>query len=233
MQSLYALHFCFISHRVTTSFTPTGYYTLIIGGETVKKFISLAAAALLVFFLSTCARRPEEPEPDYLGMMMQAAQQGDVETGRQAQQLWETSLAKKKGEEQALSFDQLYLLSRLIHFKYGHYRYSDELRMCAGEVILNRMASPEYPDTMEKEIFQKGIEDEVDEAAFSLCVSPSRNCVRAAARLLQGERMLEPEVVLETHYPSKGIYAVFCDDLLGNTYFYKSEHPELYKAGND
>ena len=105
--------------------------------------------------------------------------------------------------------------------------------MCAGEVILNRMASPEYPDTMEKVIFQKGIEDEVDEAAFSLCVSPSRNCVRAAVRLLQGERMLEPEVVLETHYPSKGIYAVFCDDLLGNTYFYKSEHPELYKAGND
>ena len=199
----------------------------------MKKFISLAAAALLVFFRSTCARRPEEPEPDYLGMMMQAAQQGDVETGRQTQQLWETSLAKKKGEEQALSFDQLYLLSRLIHFKYGHYRYSDELRMCAGEVILNRMASPEYPDTMEKVIFQKGIEDEVDEAAFSLCVSPSRNCVRAAARLLQGERMLEPEVVLETHYPSKEIYAVFCDDLLGNTYFYKSEHPELYKAGND
>jgi len=199
----------------------------------VKKFISLAAAALLVFFLSTCARRPEEPEPDYLGMMMQAAQQGDVETGRQAQQLWETSLAKNKGDGQAVPFDQLYLLSRLIHFKYGHYRYSDELRMCAGEVILNRVASPEYPDTMEKVIFQKGIEDEVDEAAFSLCISPSRDCVRAAARLLQGERMLEPEVVLETHYPAKGVYAVFCDDLLGNTYFFKSEHPELYKTGND
>ena len=198
----------------------------------MKKFISLAAAALLVFFLSTCARRPEEPEPDYLGMMMQAAQQGDVETGREVQQVWEASLARSKSDGQAVPFDQLYLLSRLIHFKYGHYRYSDELRMCAGEVILNRMASPEYPDTMEKVIFQKGIEEEVDEDAFSLCVSPSRDCVRAAARLLQGERMLEPEVVLETHYPAKGVYAVFCDDLLGNTYFYKSEHPELYKAGN-
>ena len=94
----------------------------------MKKFISLAAAALLVFFLSTCARRPEEPEPDYLGMMMQAAQQGDVETGRQAQQLWETSLAKKKGEEQALSFDQLYLLSRLIHFKYRSEEHTSELQ---------------------------------------------------------------------------------------------------------
>lgn len=199
----------------------------------MKKFISLAAAALLVFFLSTCARRPEEPEPDYLGMMMQAAQQGDVETGREVQQVWEASLARNKSDGQAVPFDQLYLLSRLIHFKYGHYRYSDELRMCAGEVVLNRMASPEYPDTMEKVIFQKGIEEEVDEDAFSLCVSPSRDCVRAAARLLQGERMLEPEVVLETHYPAKGVYAVFCDDLLGNTYFYKSEHPELYKAGNN
>ena len=161
MQSLYALHFYFISQHDTTSFTFHRYYTLIIGGETVKQYISLAAAALLVFFLSTCARRPEEPEPDYLGMMIQAAQQGDVEAGRQAQELWELSLAENKREETPMSFDQLYLLSRLIHFKYGHYRYSNELRMCAGEVILNRMASAEYPDTMEEVIFQKGINEEV------------------------------------------------------------------------
>jgi len=199
----------------------------------VKKYISLAAAALLVFFLSTCARRPEEPEPDYLGMMIQAAQQGDVDAGRQAQELWELSLAENKREETAMSFDQLYLLSRLIHFKYGHYRYSNELRMCAGEVILNRVASAEYPNTMEEVIFQKGINEEVNEDAFALCVSPSKDCVKAAVRLLQGERMLEPEVVLETHYPAKGVYAMFCDDLLGNTYFYKSENLELYKAGND
>lgn len=199
----------------------------------MKKLISLAAAALLVFFLSTCARRPEEPEPDYLGMMMQAAQQGEVEKGREAEQMWQLSLAENGQEESALSFDQLYLLSRLIHFKYGHYRYSDELRMCAGEVILNRMASPEYPNTMEEVIFQKGINEEVDEDAFALCVCPSKDCVKAAVRLLQGERMLEPDVVLETHYPAKEVYALFCDDLLGNTYFYKSENLELYKTGND
>ena len=199
----------------------------------MKKYISLAAAALLVFFLSTCARKPEEPEPDYPGMMMQAAQQGDVDAGRQAQRLWEQSLAESGEEGKVMDFDQLYLLSRLIHFKYGHYRYSNELRMCAGEVMLNRMASPEYPDTLEEVIFQKGIEEEVDEEAFALCVSPSKDCVKAASRLLQGERMLEPEVVLEKHYPAAGVYAMFCNDLLGNTYFYKSEHPELYKAGND
>ena len=40
--------------------------------------------------------------------------------------------------------------------------------------------------------------------------------------------MLEPSVVLQTDYPASGIYAMFCDRLLGNTYFYKSENLELY-----
>ncbi len=49
-----------------------------------------------------------------------------------------------------------------------------------------------------------------------------------ALRLLLGERMLEPSVVLLTDYPADGIYAMFCDRLLGNTYFYKSDALELY-----
>ena len=196
----------------------------------MKKYFTLAAAFCLALCLSTCARRPEEPEPDYLGMMVQAAQQGDVEAGRQAQQLRQLSMEEKGLTEKELNFDQLYLLSRIIHYKYGHYRYSNELRMCSGEVILNRMASPEYPDTMEDVIFQAGQTNTVDKEEFALCVCPSKACVEAALRLLLGERMLEPEVVLETHYPAEGIYAVFCDDLLGNTYFYKSENLELYSG---
>ena len=192
----------------------------------MKKFFSLTAALCLVFSLSTCAQLIE-PEPDYLGMMFEAAQQGDVQAGREAEELYRLQAAEK-GETVELSFDELYLLSRAIHYKYGHYRYSDELRMCAGEVILNRMASPEYPDSMEEVIFQPGQEAGIDPEAFEQCSCPSKACVDAACRLLSGERMLESSVVLESHSPGKNVYAMFCDNLLGNTYFFKSEHPELY-----
>ena len=192
----------------------------------MKKFFSLTAALCLVFSLSTCAQL-KEPEPDYLGMMLEAAQQGDVQAGREAEALYRRQAAEK-GESVGMSFDELYLLSRAIHYKYGHYRYSDELRMCAGEVILNRMASPEYPDSMKEVIFQPGQEPEIDPETFEQCSCPSKACVTAACRLLSGERMLERSVVLETHSPGKNVYAMFCDNLLGNTYFFKSEHPELY-----
>ena len=200
------------------------------GGENVKKFFSLTAAFCLVFSLTTCARW-REPEPDYLGMMLQAAQQGDLQAGHEAQELYRLQAAEK-GETAEVSFDELYLLSRAIHYKYGHYRYSDELRMCAGEVILNRMASPEYPDSMEAVIFQPGQDTGIEPEDFEQCTCPSQACVAVACRLLSGERMLEPDVVLESHCPDKNIYAMFCDSLLGNTYFFKSEHPELYKTGN-
>lgn len=193
----------------------------------MKKFFSLTAALCLVFSLTTCARM-EKPEPDYLGMMLRAAQQGDVQAGRETEELYRLQAAEK-GEQVSLSFDELYLLSRAIHYKYGNYRYSDELRMCAGEVILNRMASPEYPDSMEEVIFQPEQETGVDPAAFEECKCPSQACVAVACRLLNGERMLEPDVVLETHSPGKNVYAMFCDNLLGNTYFFRSEHPELYE----
>ena len=192
----------------------------------MKKIFSLTAALCLVFLLSTCAKF-EEPESDYLGMMLQAAQRGDVQAGREAEELYRLQAAEK-GEDVRLSFDELYLLSRAIHYKYGHYRYSDELRMCAGEVILNRMASPEYPDNMEAVILQAVQTPGTDPESFQQCSCPSQACVAVACRLLAGERMLEPEVVLETHSPGKNVYAMFCDDLLGNTYFLKSEHPELY-----
>lgn len=181
----------------------------------------------LVFSLSTCAKL-REPEPDYLNEMLEAAQNGDVEAGRQAETLYNQQTQIQRGDTAELSFDELYLLSQAIHYKYGHYRYSDELRMCAGEVILNRMASPEYPDSMEAVIFQPQEDERTDLAQLGHCTCPMGNCVKAACRLMMGERMLEPEVVLETHSPARNVYAMFCDDLLGNTYFYKSEHPELY-----
>ncbi|MGI5976316.1 MAG: cell wall hydrolase [Candidatus Limivicinus sp.] len=194
----------------------------------MRKAAFLAMALCLCLCLSTCAQTLPEPEPDYLGMMCRAAAAGDIAAGHEAENLRRIDMESSGKEEKEVSFDELYLLSRVIYLQFGSSRYSDELRLCAGEVIMNRVASPEYPDSLEEVIFQPGQSSPIDKAVFDKCTRPSPCCVNAAMKLLLGERMLEPSVILYTDYPAEGVYATFCDDLLGNTYFYESRNLELY-----
>lgn len=195
----------------------------------MKKLIVLIAALAAALGLTTCAMPLPEPEPDYLDAMLRAAVLGDVRAGHRAQILRDES---QRGEADyvPVSFDELYLLSRYIYLEYGSYRCSDELRLCAGEVMLNRLASSEYPNSLEAVICQPDETGSVSMREFDACRTPSGACARVSLRLLMGERMLEPAVVGIDDAPHEGLYAMFCDRLLGNTYFYKSENPALYAA---
>lgn len=195
----------------------------------MKKLIVLVAALAATLGLTTCAMPLPEPEPDYLDAMLRAAVMGDVRAGHRAQRARDES-SEDDADYIPVSFDELYMLSRYIYLEYGSYRCSDELRLCAGEVMLNRLASSEYPNSLEAVICQSGEEGSVSMHAFDACRTPSRACARVSLRLLMGERMLEPAVVVIDDTPRDGVYAMFCDRLLGNTYFYKSENAELYVA---
>lgn len=194
----------------------------------MKKLVSLLLVIAAALCLTTCAERLPEPEPDYLALMVKAAIAGDVDAGRSLQAARDVSSQSAQTDFVPVSFDELYLLSRYIEYRYGSYRCSDDLRFCAGELVLNRVASPEYPDTLETVIFQPGELGEIDTAAFAACLNPTRPCVNVALRLLMGERQMENSVVIESARPANDIYAMFCDRLLGNTYYYKSENLELY-----
>lgn len=194
----------------------------------MKKLVSLLLVIAAALCLTTCAERLPEPEPDYLVLMVKAAIAGDVDAGRSLQAARDVSSQSAQADFVPVSFDELYLLSRYIEYRYGSYRCSDDLRFCAGELVLNRVASPEYPDTLEAVIFQPGELGEIDTAAFAVCLNPTRPCVNVALRLLMGERQMENSVVIESARPANDIYAMFCDRLLGNTYYYKSENLELY-----
>lgn len=194
----------------------------------MKKLVSLLLVIAAALCLTTCAERLPEPEPDYLALMVKAAIAGDVDAGRSLQAAREASSQSAQADFVPVSFDELYLLSRYIEYRYGSYRCSDDLRFCAGELVLNRVASPEYPDTLEAVIFQPGELGEIDTAAFAACLNPTRPCVNVALRLIMGERQMENSVVIESARPANDIYAMFCDRLLGNTYYYKSANLELY-----
>ncbi len=195
----------------------------------MKKVLSLLLSAAVALILSTCAFGEEPPPPDYPALMVRAAAAGDVEAGRALEEEQRAFLAEEGAEGEAVSFDELYLLARSISLRAGAPQLSDEFRLCAGEVLLNRVDSPEFPDTLEGVLLQLGRDCAALAGGSYEGPAPSEACAQAALELLSGRRMLDPTVVYQTGERKKEVVATFADKLLGFTYFCRSEHPELYE----
>ena len=138
-------------------------------------------------------------------------------------------LDRTGSDEVKIAFEDLCLLAKIITSDAGSERLSDEWRMCVGEVVLNRVASPEFPDTVEEVIMQEGQYAGVNTDQFTYYLNPTEDSVNAALRLLQGERLMDPWVVFQANFPQGGsIYAKYYDSLYGYTYFCTTSYPELY-----
>ena len=97
------------------------------------------------------------------------------------------------------------------------------------DIVLNRVASPEFPDSIHDVVYEPGQYQEVDTFEFAYVLMPTEECVNAARRLLEGERLMEPWVVFQANFvQGGGVYSAYFDSELGYTYFCSSMHPELY-----
>ena len=162
----------------------------------------------------------------YLGEMTEAAAAGNVAAGHEAERSRNAAL-EAGGSGSPLSFDDLWLLSRVIDGMAGSDWLTDDFRMCVGEVVLNRVASPEFPNTIRDVVYQRGQYAVVNTARFASLV-PRRECVDAALRLLLGERRMVPAVVYQADYLQGELFTMYPDRQLGSTYFCLSDHLELY-----
>ena len=162
----------------------------------------------------------------YLEQMRAAAEAGDLRAGHTAEENRDNALAAG-GVGEAISFDDLYLLARLIASEAGSDWLTDEYRMCTGEVVLNRVDSPEFPDSIHDVVYQKGQYSVVNSPRFA-SMKPPAVCVDAALRLLQGERHMVPGVVFQADYIQGELFSVYTDRRLGNTYFCLSDNLDLY-----
>ena len=163
----------------------------------------------------------------YLMEMCRAAESGDTAAGRAAEKAHSAAL-EAGGEGAKISFDDLLLLSRVIDAMAGSDWLTDDFRMCVGEVVLNRVASPEFPDTLYGVVYQRGQYTVVNTAHFST-LAPRRECVDCALRLLTGERHMVPAVVYQADYLQGELFTMFPDRQLGSTYFCLSSRLELYQ----
>ena len=168
----------------------------------------------------------------YLDEMGKAAVAGDTQAGRQAEQYRNEIIDQNGSGEVKISFDDLYLLAKLICAEAGSDWLSDDFRLCVGEVVLNRVDSPEFPDNISDVVYQKGQYASAGTAAFASLV-PSQACVDVALRLMQGERQMAPSVVFQSDHEQGEIFSMYTDRRLGTTFFCVSPNQELYPIPED
>lgn len=165
---------------------------------------------------------------NYSEIMIASAINGDVVTGTQAEQDRNVKIDKQGLSYPKIKFNDLFLVSKIMTAEAGSYWLSDEWKMAVGEVLLNRVASPEFPNTVEECIYQPGQYYSKNSSYFKKLLPWERE-TRLAWRLLEGERHLKPSVVFQANFTQgSGIFKSFYDKYLGWTYICYSSRPELY-----
>ena len=167
----------------------------------MKKLLFTLTLLALLGFLSGCAWL-EKPAPDYRSLMIGAALRADAEEGGEIARKREVWREESGSSEPGIDFDELLLLARYLTLRAGDARLTEEQRLCTGEVLLNRVASPEFPDTLEAVLDGEG----------ELPDRPERRCAETAWELLSGRRLLDSRVVYRAEGRPQGpVYATFCD----------------------
>lgn len=88
---------------------------------------------------------------------------------------------------------------------------SDEWQYYVACVVLNRVESTYFPDTLEEVLFQEG---QYESASTLYETEPSERAYRNSKMVLDGYRPLPKEVVFQAEFQQGPIYAK-----IGNTYF--------------
>lgn len=193
----------------------------------MKRWLCALLAALLLPIASAAA--DYDPKQNYLDIVFRAACCGDRDAGRAAAICYNEWLDDRASLAARLDFDELMLLAKLIEHEAGSDCIGLEWRMCVGEVVLNRVASPEFPNSLEEVVFQPGQYAGVDSDAFRDLLDPGALSVEAALRLQQGDRVMVPQVVFQANFrQGGGDYLSFYSPSTGYTYFCLTSHPELY-----
>lgn len=195
----------------------------------MKSVISFTVAIVLTALLIIPAIADFDPYVDYSEVMIEAAFSGDYEVGILAQASRNEKIEALELDKPMFGYDELLLLSKLIHTEAGSEWLPEVWRMAVGEVVLNRVASSEFPNTIQDCIFQPGQYSAASSYFFDT-LTPYRWCIVSACRLLDGERVLdEPSVVYQSGTVQGGsIFLELHDNIYGSTYFCRSRNIGLY-----
>jgi len=116
-----------------------------------------------------------------------------------------------------------YLLAKIMQAEAG-VDWPDWAVMCIGEVVLNRVDSPAWPDTIRDVLYQSGppIQYEPVWSAGWDELEPGEEYIDLARRLLDGERVLNnPDVVWQALFPQgERTVMTYHDKVLNTTTYF-------------
>lgn len=184
----------------------------------------LITFAILLGVLTIVAKTMDEPEAsasptyepviiDWEEELIAAVRNDDYDRGEQA------------GELLGVSYTDLVNLSRIMAAESGP-EWPDCYMMMIGEVVLNRVASPDWPDTIWGVLSQREPTQYAPVWMDSWgSIKPSENTIRLALRLLRGERVLNDELVIyQALFPQgEQTVATYWDEHLNTTTYFCRE----------
>lgn len=133
------------------------------------------------------------------------------------------------GIKDNLSYDDLFLLSKVVDAEAGSSWLSDEHRLLVASVVINRVNSPEFPNTIYEVVYQDGQYAPVRKEWFD-DILPSRDSVMAAYRILTEGSIAPSDVVYQANFQQgSGTYNSIYDSKLGTTYFCYSSKRHIYE----
>lgn len=118
--------------------------------------------------------------------------------------------------EKAYTDDDLYCLAHIINAEAGDDHCTHEHRIAVGSVVLNRVASDAFPDTIYDVVFQAGQYSPTWNGAYEK--EPSEDSVAVAEMLLQEGSQIPADCVFQAEFPQgSGTYQTF-STIYGTTY---------------
>lgn len=112
--------------------------------------------------------------------------------------------------EDGCNYDELYILSHLIYGESSG--CSDKMQLYVGSVVLNRVNSDEFPNSIEAVVFQSGQYACTWDGNYDK--EPDEQAINNAKYLLENGSVLPEYVVFQAEFIQGEIY-----EQIGNTYF--------------
>lgn len=114
--------------------------------------------------------------------------------------------------------DELYWLALAITMEAGSEWISDEHQLLVGNVVLNRVASSRFPNTIYDVLHQSGQYPWVSRGSYAAITD---RAYANAQRLLDGERLCPEDVVFQAEFvQGSSIYTSIYDSTLNNTTYF-------------
>lgn len=120
-------------------------------------------------------------------------------------------------EPVSASYDEEWLLAWIIYMEAGSDWIPDYIQQYVGSVVLNRVASSKFPNTITEVLYQPG---QYYAAMTGLYYEPNERAKENARYLLENGSVLPADVLYQANFEQgMGIYHEYQDPYLGSSYF--------------